>query len=199
MVVLCMLHFLVSTVTFPLVSMLHFLVSTVTFRWLYIKVVELFSIACCLSFQLLHITLDEDINKGRFGYGSSPAYSESFVRPWSTVDPTWRAYCYSSSESFFISPETLWEVCYLITTMISFNVFFCTYLKRYSFGLWSIPSVWSAVFSPFRDVCSFSEKYNSVWPVPFLKEMMYGACHRTSNFSMNVLAYALSKESFCSW
>jgi (p)ppGpp synthase/HD superfamily hydrolase len=54
--------------------------------------------------------LDEDINKGRFGYGSSPAYSESFVRPWSTpVDPTWRAYCYSSSESFFISPETLWE------------------------------------------------------------------------------------------
>jgi len=181
-----MLHFLVSTVTFPLVSMLHFLVSTVTFRWLYIKVVELFSIACCLSFQLLHITLDEDINKGRFGYGSSPAYSESFVRPWSTVDPTWRAYCYSSSESFFISPETLWEVCYLFTTMISFNVFFCTYLKRYSFGLWSIPSVWSAVFSPFRDVCSFSEKYN-------------GACHRTSNFSMNVLAYALSKESFCSW
>ncbi|PAN49748.1 hypothetical protein PAHAL_9G472700 [Panicum hallii] len=60
--------------------------------------------------SLLHITLDEDINKGRFGYGSSPAYSESFVRPWSTpVDPTWRAYCYSSSESFFISPETLWE------------------------------------------------------------------------------------------
>ena len=118
MVVLCMLHFLVSTITFPLVSMLHFLVSTVTFRWLYIKVVELFSIACCLSFQLLHITLDEDINKGRFGYGSSPAYSESFVRPWSTVDPTWRAYCYSSSESFFISPETLWEVCYLFTTMI---------------------------------------------------------------------------------
>ncbi|XP_039786170.1 putative GTP diphosphokinase RSH1, chloroplastic isoform X2 [Panicum virgatum] len=59
--------------------------------------------------MLLHITLDEDINKGRFGYGSSPAYSESFVRPWSTVDPTWRAYCYSSSESFFISPETLWE------------------------------------------------------------------------------------------
>ncbi|KAG2540917.1 hypothetical protein PVAP13_9NG589100 [Panicum virgatum] len=58
---------------------------------------------------LLHITLDEDINKGRFGYGSSPAYSESFVRPWSTpVDPTWRAYCYSSSESF-IPPETLWE------------------------------------------------------------------------------------------
>ena len=179
--------------------MLHFLVSTVTFRWLYMKVVELFSIACCLSFQLLHITLDEDINKGRFGYGSSPAYSESFVRPWSTVDPTWRAYCYSSSESFFISPETLWEVCYLFTTMISFNVFFCTYLKRYSFGLWSIPSVWSAVFSPFRDVCSFSEKYNSVWPVPFLKEMMYDARHRTSNFSINVLAYAWSKESFCSW
>ncbi|CAL4939288.1 unnamed protein product [Urochloa decumbens] len=59
--------------------------------------------------SLLHIILDEDINKGRFGYGPSPAYSESFVRPWSTrVDPTWRADCYSSSESF-ISPETLWE------------------------------------------------------------------------------------------
>uniref|UniRef100_K4A705 Putative GTP diphosphokinase RSH1, chloroplastic n=1 Tax=Setaria italica TaxID=4555 RepID=K4A705_SETIT len=60
--------------------------------------------------SLPHITLDEDINKGRFGYGPSPAYSESFFRPWSTsVNPTWRTYCYSSSESFFISPETLWE------------------------------------------------------------------------------------------
>ena len=42
------------------------------------------------------------------------------------------------------------------------------------------------------------DNYNSVWLVPFLKEMMYDARHRTSNFSMNVLAYALSKESFCS-
>ncbi|CAL4930891.1 unnamed protein product [Urochloa decumbens] len=59
--------------------------------------------------SLVHVTLYEDINIRRFGYGPSPAYSESFVRPWSTrVDPTWRAYCYSSSESF-ISPETLWE------------------------------------------------------------------------------------------
>ncbi|CAD6203584.1 unnamed protein product [Miscanthus lutarioriparius] len=60
--------------------------------------------------SLLRITFDEDINRGKFGYDPSPAYSASFVRPWSTtVDPTWRAYCYSSSESFIISPETLWE------------------------------------------------------------------------------------------
>lgn len=60
--------------------------------------------------SLLCITFDEDINRGKFGYDPSPAYSASFVRPWSTtVDPTWRAYCYSSSESFIISPETLWE------------------------------------------------------------------------------------------
>ncbi|XP_062211215.1 putative GTP diphosphokinase RSH1, chloroplastic [Phragmites australis] len=60
--------------------------------------------------SLLHITLDEDINKGKLGYGPSAVYSESLVRSWSTpVDPTWRAYCYSSSESFNISPETLWE------------------------------------------------------------------------------------------
>jgi len=62
------------------------------------------------NYSLLHITFDEDINRGKFGYDPSPAYSASFVRPWSTtVDPTWRAYCYSSSESFIISPETLWE------------------------------------------------------------------------------------------
>jgi len=110
MVVLCMLHFLVSTVTFPLVSMLHFLVSTVTLSLVLYKNSWVIFYCLLLIFQLLHITLDEDTNKGRFGYGSSPAYSESFVRPWSTpVDPTWRAYCYSSSESFFIPPETLWE------------------------------------------------------------------------------------------
>ncbi|KAL6593886.1 hypothetical protein ACP70R_048787 [Stipagrostis hirtigluma subsp. patula] len=61
--------------------------------------------------SLLHITLDEDINKGKLGYGLSSISSESFVRSWSTpVDPTWRVFCYSSSESFNpISPETLWE------------------------------------------------------------------------------------------
>ncbi|PWZ56552.1 putative GTP diphosphokinase RSH1, chloroplastic [Zea mays] len=59
--------------------------------------------------QLLRITLDEDINRGKFGYDPSRAYSTSFVRSWSTiVDRTWRSYCYSSSDSF-ISPETLWE------------------------------------------------------------------------------------------
>lgn len=59
---------------------------------------------------LLHITLDEDINKGKFGYDPSPSYSKSFFRPWSTpVNSRWRAYCCSSSESFIISPETLWE------------------------------------------------------------------------------------------
>ncbi|TVU47122.1 hypothetical protein EJB05_06705 [Eragrostis curvula] len=59
--------------------------------------------------SLLH-TMDEDINKGKLGYGPSAVYSGSFVRSWSTpVDLTWRAYCYSSSESFNISPETLWQ------------------------------------------------------------------------------------------
>ncbi|AQL06805.1 Putative GTP diphosphokinase RSH1 chloroplastic [Zea mays] len=60
--------------------------------------------------SLLCITLDEEINRGKFGYDPSPAYSASFVRPWSTiVNRTWRAHCYSSSESFSISPETFWE------------------------------------------------------------------------------------------
>ncbi|KAL6902059.1 hypothetical protein ACP4OV_004935 [Aristida adscensionis] len=61
--------------------------------------------------SLLHITLDEDINKGKLGYGPSAVSSENLVRSWSTpVDPTWRVFCYSSSESFNpISPETLWE------------------------------------------------------------------------------------------
>ncbi|XP_008655433.1 putative GTP diphosphokinase RSH1, chloroplastic isoform X2 [Zea mays] len=59
--------------------------------------------------SLPRITLDEDINRGKFGYDPSRAYSTSFVRSWSTiVDRTWRSYCYSSSDSF-ISPETLWE------------------------------------------------------------------------------------------
>ncbi|KAJ1297205.1 hypothetical protein BS78_01G359900 [Paspalum vaginatum] len=58
----------------------------------------------------MHITLDEDLNKGKCGYDPSPAYFGSFVRPWSSaVNLTWKAYCYSSSESFIVSPETLWE------------------------------------------------------------------------------------------
>uniref|UniRef100_I1PB64 Putative GTP diphosphokinase RSH1, chloroplastic n=1 Tax=Oryza glaberrima TaxID=4538 RepID=I1PB64_ORYGL len=63
--------------------------------------------------SLLHITWAEGINRGKFGYGSS-AHSfptGNFFKSWSTsVDPTWRVFCYSSSESFnHISPETLWE------------------------------------------------------------------------------------------
>uniref|UniRef100_A0A0E0KDJ0 Putative GTP diphosphokinase RSH1, chloroplastic n=1 Tax=Oryza punctata TaxID=4537 RepID=A0A0E0KDJ0_ORYPU len=63
--------------------------------------------------SLLHITWAEGINKGKFGYGSS-AHSfptGNLFRSWSTsVDPTWRVFCYSSSEPFnLISPETLWE------------------------------------------------------------------------------------------
>lgn len=89
-----------------------------------------FLITFYLFFQLLRITFDEDINRGKFGYDPSPAYSASFVRPWSTtVDPTWRAYCYSSSESFIISPETLWEVCHWITYVI------CTFVH-----------IWRAIF-----------------------------------------------------
>ncbi|ONL97893.1 Putative GTP diphosphokinase RSH1 chloroplastic [Zea mays] len=67
------------------------------------------SVIQAIHANLPRITLDEDINRGKFGYDPSRAYSTSFVRSWSTiVDRTWRSYCYSSSDSF-ISPETLWE------------------------------------------------------------------------------------------
>lgn len=80
-----------------------------------------------LFFQLLHITWAEGINRGKFGYGSS-AHSfptGNFFKSWSTsVDPTWRVFCYSSSESFnHISPETLWEVCHWIAQLNFFARF----------------------------------------------------------------------------
>ncbi|GJN31425.1 hypothetical protein PR202_gb19822 [Eleusine coracana subsp. coracana] len=54
-------------------------------------------------------TLYEDINKGKSGYNPS-VFSGSYVRSWSApVDATWRTYCYSSSETFNINPDTLWQ------------------------------------------------------------------------------------------